>query len=121
MRISDWSSDVCSSDLKNIIVSSSERFDTYEYNGVTYEDVNVTQPVNSQKGYVYGLELSYTNPNFGLPGILNGLGMYGNFTYLKGGYKLDMSTAAQTYGDPAIRDTPGQPNQPSYMTNLALT
>src|SRR3546814_1789464 len=87
MRISDWSSDVCSSDLKNIIVSSSERFDTYEYNGVTYEDVNVTQPVNSQKGYVYGLELSYTNPNFGLPGILNGLGMYGNFTYLKGGYK----------------------------------
>src|SRR3546814_12621713 len=79
MRISDWSSDVCSSDLKNIIVSSSERFDTYEYNGVTYEDVNVTQPVNSQKGYVYGLELSYTNPNFGLPGILNGLGMYGNF------------------------------------------
>jgi len=107
---------------RNVIVSGSERFDTYEYQGVTYRDVTVTQPLNARKGYDVGVEVSYSKDNFHLPGILDGIGMMANFTWLKGSYELPMSAAAVADGgDPELRDTPAQPNQPSYICNVALT
>lgn len=52
------------------------------YNGITY---TVTRPYNAQKGKLEGFEIAYRQFFDKLPGLLSGLGMEANYTFMKGG------------------------------------
>src|SRR3546814_17483452 len=67
MRISDWSSDVCSSDL----------------NGIT-ETFQARGPANYEgSGKVKGFEVAYQQTYDFLPGLLSGLGASASYTYIE--------------------------------------
>jgi len=51
----------------------------YSYNGAIY---NVQTPVNGPQGTIKGLELGYQGFFTSLPGMLRGLGLQANFTYV---------------------------------------
>jgi len=52
--------------------------------GITYQ---VTLPTNAPAGHIAGAEVSYTQFFTGLPGILNGLGVQTNGTYVSGHFQ----------------------------------
>jgi TonB-dependent receptor len=66
---------------------------TYETNGETDA---ITQYVNGQNAYLYGLELSYQQHLSYLPGVLKGLGISANYSY----------TASREKGLPLRADHP---------------
>lgn len=61
-----------------------------EYNGVTYD---VTASVNSGEGTVKGAELGYQQFFSFLPGVLSGLGMQVNYTYVDSSVSNPFATA----------------------------
>src|SRR3546814_7472514 len=79
MRISDWSSDVCSSDLEEI-------------DGITYI---VTRPRNVGRAKLQGIEVSGQNFFDFLPSALNGIGVMGSFTYADSEVQGDDSLAGE--------------------------
>jgi iron complex outermembrane recepter protein len=52
--------------------------------GITYQ---VTEPANAPKGHIDGAEVGYTEFFDSLPGLLNGLGMQANGTYVQGQFQ----------------------------------
>lgn len=65
-------------------------FDGYIVNQVSGERVDgitfdTTRPINSDKGRLQGIELSYRQFYDSLPGWLSGFGMEANYTYTEGG------------------------------------
>ncbi|MGA1983757.1 MAG: TonB-dependent receptor [Acidobacteriaceae bacterium] len=66
---------------------------TYETGG---ESDAITQYVNGQNAYIYGLELSYQQHLSFLPGVLHGLGISANYSY----------TASREKGLPLRSDSP---------------
>jgi len=66
---------------------------TYQTNGVSD---TITQIVNGQNAYLYGLELSYQQHLSFLPGVFSGLGISANYSY----------TASREKGLPLRTDSP---------------
>src|SRR3546814_1740255 len=119
MRISDWSSDVCSSDLDHIYFQGAPYFDpahpeNYFITGST--------PSNSDKmATIWGIEAQAERRFNFLPGALSGLGIYANYTFTK-------SKRGQIYNWPY--GAPGEEvyefsgisfnNQPKHSGTVAL-
>ncbi len=53
----------------------------YEISGGEYDGYEVEQPVNAGDAQLFGIELSLQRRFHCLPGFLNGLGIYANYTY----------------------------------------
>src|SRR3546814_11121112 len=77
MRISDWSSDVCSSDLRDITDRVITSGAVEMIDGVDY---SVARPRNVGQATLKGIELSTQYFLDFLPGALSGLGVQGAFT-----------------------------------------
>lgn len=56
---------------------------TFTYVGAPYDGFNATQPQNGKDGYIYGVEGAYVRRLAFLPGVLNGLGVDANATYVQ--------------------------------------
>jgi len=68
------------------------QIDDYIQNGVTPETIGgivyqVTLPVNAPQGHIDGVEVGYTQFFDYLPGLLSGLGLQANGTYVDGGFQ----------------------------------
>jgi TonB-dependent receptor len=61
-----------------------------------YPGYSITQDINGQNAYIYGLELSYQQHLSFLPGVLRGLGISANYSY----------TASREKGIPLRTDSP---------------
>jgi iron complex outermembrane receptor protein len=66
--------------------------DGYIQNGITPQTIGgivyqVTEPTNAPAGHIKGAELGYTQFFDFLPGLLNGLGMQANATYVQGEFQ----------------------------------
>ena len=80
-----------------------------------YPGDSITQDINAQNAYIYGLELSFQQHFTHLPGVLHGLGVSANYSY----------TASREKGLPLRNDHPTTIDQapntwkisPSYDTN----
>ena len=91
-------------DMKNIIY---ER--TWLQIGGQYDGFTRVQPVNFGRSKLYGFEVNWQQQFTFLPGFLNGLGIYANYTYTKSEAKLD------------FRDWNVIPGQAGNVGNLGLT
>ncbi|MBW4332020.1 TonB-dependent receptor [Stakelama sp. CBK3Z-3] len=68
-------------DLTGVVTNGTQRL-SFTNNGVTFDGI-VTTPVNStETGHVKGAEFGYSQTYDFLPGILSGLGLSANFTYV---------------------------------------
>jgi TonB-dependent receptor len=67
-------------DITNYIFAG-QAPESYTANGLT-QTFNVTRNINGPKGKIQGFEVAYTQFYDRLPGILSGLGMQANFTYV---------------------------------------
>lgn len=74
------------------------------YDGITY---TVTRPYNAQTGYLKGFEIGYRQFFDKLPGLLSGLGVEANYTYMSGGLT-----------DAAFGTTPDFPGMSKNAYNL---
>jgi len=72
-------------------------------------DLEVTQPVNGKSAQVYGLEAAWMQQFTFLPGPLNGLGIYSNYTF------------TQSEAEIAGRSSVALPGQSDHTANVALT
>lgn len=69
-------------DLHGVVTNGTERL-SFTNNGVTFDGL-VTTPLNSSDtGRVRGFEVGYSQTYDFLPGLLSGLGLTGNFTYVQ--------------------------------------
>jgi TonB-dependent receptor len=69
-------------DLKGVVTNGTERL-TFTNNGVSFDGI-VTTPFNSpDTGRVRGFEVGYSQTYDFLPGILGGLGLTANYTYVR--------------------------------------
>lgn len=72
---------VFAKDLKGVVTNGTERL-TFTNNGVSFDGL-VTTPLNSKDtGKVRGLEVGYSQAYDFLPGVLSGLGLTANYTYV---------------------------------------
>ncbi|MXV07493.1 MULTISPECIES: TonB-dependent receptor [unclassified Xanthomonas] len=91
------------------------------YNGVVYDDVSESTPLNSGRGKVRGLELNYVSGELAfLPDALRGLGVSSNLTLLDGSFDIPASSAAVAAGAPASRRSSGLVQQPDYIANATV-
>ncbi|UUL82477.1 TonB-dependent receptor [Sphingomonas qomolangmaensis] len=110
--------------LRGVQVTSTER-QTFTNNGATFDAI-VTTPLNSDEiGRIRGLELGYQQTYDFLPGVLSGLGLSGNFTYV---HSSGVSQSNLDRNDPNVAagvitsiDVGGLPLQglSKYQFNLA--
>lgn len=104
-------------DIRNEIFTSTQQAPPTTFQGVTYQNVFVSTPLNSAKAKVKGLELSYTLDK--IPAV-PGLGVNANFTLLDGSFNQPVSAAGQAAGMPATRATTGLIQQPDYIANMTV-
>lgn len=72
---------VFAKDLKGVVTNGTERL-TFTNNGVSFDGL-VTTPLNSKDtGKVRGFEVGYSQTYDFLPGLLSGLGLTANYTYV---------------------------------------
>ncbi len=90
--------------LTNIIYPS-----VYPQVGGTYAGYLVTQPVNGPTASMYGFEFDWQQQLTFMPGFLDGLGLYANYTYTK--------STADLPGHPGTK----LPGQAGNTANLALS
>ncbi len=76
-----------------------------------YPGDTITQYINGQNAYIYGLELSYQQHLSYLPGVLRGLGISANYSY----------TASQEKGLPLRSDHPSMIDQAPNTWNISPT
>lgn len=108
-------------DISNEIFTAVQQGPTTTYLGVAYNNVTISEPLNSGNAKVQGLELSYSQDNFSfLPSWLKGLGVNTNLTLLDGSFDLPVSSGAIAAGQAAIRRTSGLVQQPDYILNTTL-
>lgn len=74
------------------------------YDGTTYM---VSRPYNAQTGHLKGFEIAYRQFYDKLPGLLSGLGLEANYTYMTGGLT-----------DPVLGTTPDFPGMSKNAYNL---
>ncbi|WNO52372.1 TonB-dependent receptor [Stakelama saccharophila] len=87
-------------DLYNVATTSTER-QSFTNNGETFDAI-VTTPLNSDDvGKINGLELAYQQTYDFLPGILSGLGLSANFTYVD---SSGVSNSSIDPDDPNVAD-----------------
>jgi TonB-dependent receptor len=77
--------------------------------GGTYNGYQVTQPVNAPSAKLYGFELDWQQQLTFLPGPLDGLGIYANYTYTKSSADLPDHRSAKL------------PGQAGNIANVALS
>nr|WP_315222482.1 TonB-dependent receptor [uncultured Duganella sp.] len=108
-------------DIKNEIFTTSVVGAPTDYQGRTYTNVTVSQPLNSAKAGMRGLELQYVGDRFAfLPKSLRGVGVSANLTWLKGFFNQPMSAASVANGGPATRRSGGLVRQPDFIANATL-
>jgi len=73
--------------LKDIIVNQLSNFQVPDVAG-TQQNFTVTSPVNGAKGTARGFEIAYQQYFDKLPGLLSGLGVQANFTFVDSKQKL---------------------------------
>ncbi|MBV9760316.1 MAG: TonB-dependent receptor [Acidobacteriaceae bacterium] len=67
--------------LQNPIVSTTSQLVGYQPPGGPLGNYLATQPVNAGSGWVSGFEFNYLQHYSSLPGLLGGLGLWGNYGY----------------------------------------
>lgn len=83
--------------LKGVLTNDTQRLQLTN-NGATYDSI-VTTPVNADEvGKIKGFELSYQQTYDFLPGLLSGLGLQANYTYVKSS-GVPQSTLSETDPD----------------------
>lgn len=108
-------------DIRNEIFTSQQVGPSTLYQGKTYTDVTVSQPLNAAKGQVRGLELQYVNSRLPwLTGFWSGLGVSSNLTLLKGWFDQPTSAASQALSGAGVRRTSGLLRQPNHIANLTV-
>ena len=108
-------------DIKNEIFTANVAGPVTSYQGKSYSSVTVSQPLNSAKAGLHGVELQYVGDRFAfLPRSLRGLGVSANITWLKGFFNQPMSSASVTNGGPASRRSSGLIHQPDFIANATL-
>lgn len=108
-------------DIKNEIFTTSAVGAPTDYQGRTYTNVTVSQPLNSAKAGMRGLELQYVGDRFAfLPKSLRGVGVSANLSWLKGFFNQPMSAASVANGGPATRRSSGLIHQPDFIANATL-
>ncbi|WP_033923336.1 TonB-dependent receptor [Sphingomonas sp. 37zxx] len=108
-------------DIRNEIFTGNSQGEPTTFRGVTYTDVTITQPLNSGRASITGIEANYVQDSLPfLPEALSGVGLSLNATYLKGSFDLPRSAAARALGLSAIRKTSGLLEQPDYIVNATL-
>lgn len=116
-----FSSAVFQKDIRNEIFTSQQIGPSTVYQGKTYTDVTISQPLNAAKGQVRGLELQYVNSRLPrLTGVWSGLGFSSNLTLLRGWFDQPTSAASQALGGPAVRRTSGLLRQPNHIANVTV-
>ncbi len=96
-------------ELKNVIVGN--QFTNTVAVGSTTANINGYQPINSpDKGKVKGFELSYQQNYDFLPGILGGLGLQANYTYVdsKGVKQNTLSSTDPNVAAGNVSNIPGE-------------
>src|SRR3546814_11391756 len=93
MRISDWSSDVCSSDLQGFLSTVDDR---------SAGGLRIARPVNLGKTRLQGAEVSFTSflDVDGLPDWAKGFGLQANGTYIDAKGDLQSNFAATLNNEP---------------------
>lgn len=90
--------------LSNFIFN--RRFETDTYNGRNFgTEIQLTQAQNGDNASLFGVELAYQQNLTFLPGFLNGLAVYANYTYTKS--NADIQSRESDSGTESIR-LPGQ-------------
>ena len=74
--------------IKNPIFTQAYTEFNSEFNGVTYETISYSQPLNAEKGDIIGIEVQYQQQFTFLPGLLSGLGIQLNGTLTDSNLKL---------------------------------
>lgn len=95
--------------IKNPIFTSSYYVDDTTYAGVHFDRLTFTQPLNADKGHIYGIEASYQQQFTFLPGLLAGLGINLNLTLTDGALKVPGRTEDSTF-----------PNQSDFIYGAQL-
>lgn len=109
-------------DIRNEIFTTSAVGPATDYQGRTYSQVTIAQPLNSAKAGLHGIELQYVADRFMfLPRELRGLGFSTNVTWLKGFFNQPMSGASIANGGPATRRSSGLIHQPDFIANATLS
>jgi TonB-dependent receptor len=86
---------------------------TTDVEGGVYDGYEQKQPVNGEKATLFGLELNWQQQLTFLPGHLNGLGVYANYTY---------ATSTAKFPDrDSEEDEATLPGQSTHMANFALS
>jgi TonB-dependent receptor len=107
--------------IRNEIFTAVRAGEPTTYNGVLYQDVTESTPMNSARGKVRGLELNYvTGALEFLPPALKGLGLSANLTLLDGEFDIPASDAAIADGAAATRRSSGLIQQPDYIANATV-
>lgn len=116
-----FSAAVFHKDIDGLIFTGSSAGSPAQYQGVTYANVVLSQPLNAGSGKVDGLELSYEQNQLSfLPAWAKGLGFNTNLTLLDGRFDVPMSKASQAQGQSATRTVSGLILQPDYVVNATL-
>ncbi|MBP1840622.1 TonB-dependent receptor [Formosa algae] len=101
--------------LENVIYSA-RSYETID--GTLYQ---VTEPNNSEKGWLAGFEVGFNKRLTFLPGILSGLGIEGNYTFADSEMDVPSYDVNETTGDVTETITTEKiPNQSQHIFNAAL-
>ena len=79
----------------------------YSQVGGQFNGYQVTQTVNGANAHVYGYEIAWQQQLTFLPGFLNGLGIYGNFTQIQSKFKVPGTVGDRTVRLPSMRPKVG--------------
>jgi TonB-dependent receptor len=79
----------------------------YTQQGGQFDKYQVTQTVNGANAHVYGYEIAWQQQLTFLPGFLNGLGIYGNFTQIQSKFKVPGIVTERTVRLPSMRPKVG--------------
>lgn len=79
----------------------------YTQQGGQYDQYQVTQTVNGANARVYGYEIAWQQQLTFLPGFLNGLGIYGNYTQIQSKFKVPGIESERTVRLPSMRPKVG--------------
>lgn len=79
----------------------------YTQQGGSFNGYQVTQTVNGANAHVFGYEIAWQQQLTFLPGFLNGLGIYGNFTQIQSKFKVPGIVSERTVRLPSMRPKVG--------------
>lgn len=90
-----------------------KRIDDYIYESIfnqtggKYDGYQITQTVNGAAADVYGFEIAWQQQLTFLPGILNGFGVYANYTYIKSSFEVPGIESVRKVSLPEMRPRVG--------------